>query len=216
VSCTANAEGITGTTRFVKGLLATATDAEGEPTASEPIPDNPPVNYTRSGEISNVGDVFTVVFNEQIHNPDGSLTVNAIHMYLFGPVAVGEMVKGQATCGLTPSPLATKDDVAPACGKLVVEHLSPEDPTPKSPRTELIGVFDARGLKSIDNIKVTNGTVQVGKPDGAPYLQLKPGQTGPLPVTAIRTPEAESANQPMTWSFEATDMAGNKTQCPGK
>jgi hypothetical protein len=214
VSCTATKTGVTGTTHFVRGILSTTTDAEGSPKDQEPIPDDPPVNYTRSGVITNVGDVFGVVFNQQIVNPDGSLTVNAVHMYLFGPTAVGEMVKGQVTCGTSPSPLSVKDTVPPACGTLVVEPTAPDNPTPKAPRTELIGVFDAGGLQSITNVQATNGTVQVGLPNGAPYLKFTPGQAGPLQVTATRTPDAEASNSPMSWSFDATDKAGNKTHCP--
>ncbi len=37
------------------------------------------VNYSRSGLINNVGDTFTVVYNQQIVNSDGSLTVHAVH-----------------------------------------------------------------------------------------------------------------------------------------
>ena len=87
-TCSASESGVTGSVRFVNGLLSTATDAGGSPTAQEDIPANPPPNYTRHGVITNVGDVFSVVFNEQIRNGDGSLTVNGFHMYLFGPVAV--------------------------------------------------------------------------------------------------------------------------------
>ncbi|MDQ6839750.1 MAG: hypothetical protein M3137_15845, partial [Actinomycetota bacterium] len=55
VSCTASDKAVTGSTTFVHGTLATATDAEGDPVTQEPIPDKPPVNYTRSGVITNVG-----------------------------------------------------------------------------------------------------------------------------------------------------------------
>ena len=183
------------------------------PNATEDIPAEPPVNYTKSGVISNVGDVFTVVFNEQIVHADGSLTVNAVHMYLFGPTAVGELVRGQATCGTTPSAATPKDDQPPTCGLLVVAPMGPEDPTPKVPRTELIGVFDTGGLKSISNIKVTNGEVDQGNPDSTEaYIKFTPGQTKPLPMTATRTNESE----PMTWSFDATDEAGNTVTCPKK
>ena len=64
----------------------------GSPAATDPIPATPRVNYTVSGVIFNVGDTFTVVFNEHIVNPDGSLTVNAVHMYLFGAYAVGDAI----------------------------------------------------------------------------------------------------------------------------
>jgi len=213
-TCRATETSVTGSTRFVKGNLWTSTDADGAPRDQEPIPDNPPPNYTRHGVITNVGDVFSVVFNEQIVNADGSLTVNAFHMYLFGPVAVGESVGGQVTCGTTPTTVSTRDTRAPTCGVRVVAPVAPDDPTPKSPREELIGVFDAGGLQSITNVQVTNGTVHV-PPNGTGYLNFNPGQKGPLPITATRTDAAEAANLPMTWSFDATDAAGNKSHCDG-
>jgi hypothetical protein len=210
VECSATQNGVSGSVTFVNATLATSTDTDGGPRDSEKVPDNPPVNYTRSGVITNVGDVFTVVYNEQIVNADGSLTVNAAHMYLFGPTAVGDVVKGQATCGTTPSAVTPADRIAPTCGIRVVEPNSPEDPTPKVPRTELVGVFDAGGLQSITNIQATNGTVQLGIPSSSfPYLKFTAGQTGPLAITATRTDESK----PMTWSFDATDVAGNVTHC---
>jgi hypothetical protein len=136
-----------------------------------------------------------------------------MHAYLFGPTAVGEEIIGQVTCGTVPSKLSAKDEVPPTCGTPVVEPLAPDDPTPKSPRTELIGVFDAGGLKSVTNLKVANAKEQIGNP-GQAYLQFKPGQTGPLQITFVRTDAAQSANQKMTWSFDLTDMAGNVTHCP--
>ncbi|HEX2699870.1 MAG TPA: hypothetical protein VHM89_06660 [Acidimicrobiales bacterium] len=100
-SCTANESGVTGSVRFVNAILATSTDESGEPKDTEPIPDNPPVNYTRTGEITNVGDHWRIVYNEQIKGADGSLTVNAIHMFLLGEIAVGEQIVGQVRCGVT-------------------------------------------------------------------------------------------------------------------
>lgn len=215
VTCTASDKAVTGSTTFVKGMLATSTDADGLPVTQEPIPDRPPVNYTRSGVITNVGDVFTTVMNQQLVNADGSLTVNAVHVYLFGPTAVGEMVKGQVTCGTTPSKLTPKDTVPPSCSTLVVVPKGPDNPVPIVPRQETIGVFDAGGLRPITNIKATNGTVQAGRPDAAQaYLKPAPNQTGPLPITATRSADAEKAGLPLTWSFDATDVAGNTTHCP--
>lgn len=219
VSCSASPTAVTGSTRVVNGVLSVTTTADGSPKDAEKVPENPPVNYTRSGVITNVGDVFTAVYNEHIVNADGSLTVNGVHMYLFGPTAVGEMVKGQVNCGTTPSATLPEDTAGPTCGPVVVAPSSPTDPTPRVPRTELIGVFDTGGLQSITNVQVTNGTVQTGDPNPAveAYLRFTPGQTGPLRVVATRTEAAEAANLPLTWSFDATDVAGNvtrSTQCP--
>jgi len=100
-TCTADESGATGSVRFKNAILATSTDESGEPKDTEPIPDNPPVNYTRTGQITNVGDNWRITYNEQIKAADGSLTVNAIHMWLLGPIAVGEQIVGQTRCGVT-------------------------------------------------------------------------------------------------------------------
>jgi hypothetical protein len=209
--CTATETSVTGLSRFSNSFIATATDAGGSPlpSATEPIPNEPPVNYTKSGVITNVGDVFAVVFNQQIVNSDGSLTVNAVHMYLFGPTAVGELIRGQVTCGTTPTSVSGTDTVAPACSTPVVEPMGPEDPTPKDPLTVRIGTFDAGGLQTVETTQATNATVNIGSddPSAQAYLRFVPGQTGALPITAVRT----DASQPMAFTFVATDTAGNKT-----
>ncbi|MCA1692741.1 MAG: hypothetical protein LC733_11290 [Actinobacteria bacterium] len=221
VECRATETSLTGSTTFVNATVATSTDAQGEPVTFEAIPNNPPVNYTRHGVITNVGDVFAVVYNEHIINPDGSLTVNAAHMYLFGPTAVGEVIKGQVTCGTNPPASPPSDTKIPVCGTPVVKPVGPSDPTPQTPRSELVGVFDAGGLQSITNVQVTNGTVQIGtfpNNDADPnndYLKFTPGQTGPLAVIGTRTATAETAGLPLVWSFDATDAAGNVAHCTG-
>ena len=218
VECSASKTAVTGSTTFSNAVLATSTDAEGSPVDQEPVPDNPPVNYTRHGVISNVGDVFTVVYNQHIVNADGSLTVNGVHMYLFGPTAVGELIRGSVTCGTNPTPLTPTDTVAPSCGTPVIKTMGPTDPTPQTPRSELVGVFDAgngssaSGIQSVSNIQVTNGTVQVGNPSSTQqYLRFTPGQTGPLAISATRSNES----LPMYWSFDVTDAAGNTSHCRG-
>jgi len=144
-TCTANESGVSGSATFVNGNLWTSTEPGGEPKDQEAVPNSPPVNYTRSGIITNVGDVFSVVYNQQIHNSDGSLTVNAIHAYLMGPTAVGELVEGQVICGTAPHPAVAADTAGPSCSALDVEPVAPDNPAPKDPRVELIGVYDAGG-----------------------------------------------------------------------
>lgn len=48
-----------------------------------------------------MGDSFRYVLDEQIVNPDGSLTVNAAHQYFLGPTAVGELIIGHSVCDVT-------------------------------------------------------------------------------------------------------------------
>ena len=97
----------TATTSNVKSYLVslsnavveTSTDANGYPLTWVNVPSSPPVNYTVAFTLNHVGDHGIVVFNERINNADGSTTLNAVHMYLQGPIALGDMVIGQSTCG---------------------------------------------------------------------------------------------------------------------
>ena len=99
-TCTANQQGVTGSTRLKGAVMSKATTPVGEPIDEEPVPDNPPVNYTRTGVLTNVGDRYRIVYNEQIVEPDGSLTVNGVHMYLLGDIAVGDQIIGQVRCSV--------------------------------------------------------------------------------------------------------------------
>ena len=102
-TCTANEAGVTGSTTVTGGTLVVSEgnpDVEGDETIVQ-IPVNPDPNTTYNGVIEGVGDSFRAVFNEQIVDPaDGSLTVNAYHLYLLGPTAVGELIVGQVVCGV--------------------------------------------------------------------------------------------------------------------
>jgi hypothetical protein len=100
-TCTASSSGVSGTTTITNGKVETKYDAGTQlATATENVPANPPVGFTLTGTLDHIGDSFRVVYNEQV-TEGGSITVNAIHMFLLGPTAVGELVVGQSRCGLT-------------------------------------------------------------------------------------------------------------------
>jgi hypothetical protein len=100
-SCTASESGVTGSTRLVNAVMSKATTSGGEPLDEERVPDNPPVNYTREGVLTNIGDRYRIVYNEHVVEPGGgSITVNAVHLYLLGPIAVGESIVGQVRCSV--------------------------------------------------------------------------------------------------------------------
>jgi len=123
-SCTAAAGGVSGTGTVTNGTLATDSGADAPNAHDEakvPVPANPGPNTTIEGHIhiGSVQDNFKYVFNEQINNPDGSITVNAAHEYLLGPSGAGDLFVGQVVCSLTGSnPGAITNDttttVAPA------------------------------------------------------------------------------------------------------
>jgi len=103
-TCTIDDTGVTAFTTFTNGQLTTATDANQDPVTVVQIPDNPAPNLRIDGSLqlsSTDIEMFTYVFNEQITNPDGSITVNAGHEILHGPTAVGDMIFGTSTCGAT-------------------------------------------------------------------------------------------------------------------
>lgn len=94
-ACSASqATGATASTTITGGVLVTKTDAGGNPTKSEKIPSRPRANFTRKG-VNAVGDTFKAVFNEQKKARDGTVTVTALHLYLLGPTATGEVVVAQ-------------------------------------------------------------------------------------------------------------------------
>jgi hypothetical protein len=75
---------------------------------------NPAPNSTVDVKLPAVGNVAKLILNEQIHNPDGSLTVNAVHLHLLGGHGIGALGDGDviissATCGPAglPMPVAS-------------------------------------------------------------------------------------------------------------
>jgi len=198
-TCTARPDGTaTVSTTIVNGVLETSYDPNTQlAVTSEPIPLNPPVNYTRSGTIDHVGDRYRVVFNEQITHPDGSRTVNAVHLYLLGPTAVGDMVLGSSTCGVpttTPPPPVALPPVAdfdgngtsdrsvyrPATGQWFTQGGSPEV-VQYGTDGDIPVPGDYDGNRTADRAVYRPSTgqwfVQGGSPEVVQY-----GATGDIPV----------------------------------
>jgi len=75
---------------------------------------NPAPNSTVAIALPGVGNVAALILNEQLHNADGSLTVNAVHLHLLGGPGAGTLGDGDviipsATCGPAglPMPVAS-------------------------------------------------------------------------------------------------------------
>jgi uncharacterized protein YegP (UPF0339 family) len=96
-TCTASKAGAKGSASVTTGVVITAFDANGNPKTTVKIPAKPPVNHTVTGKVD-TGDRFKAVFNEQKKAKDGTLTVVALHLYLLGPTALGEVVVAESHC----------------------------------------------------------------------------------------------------------------------
>ncbi|MFD9736322.1 choice-of-anchor P family protein [Umezawaea sp. NPDC059074] len=100
--CEATQKGLSGKAKLVGadlGKLGVVT--------TDPAPDT-------EVDVELVGvDIARITFNEQVHNADGSLTVNAVHLRLvggvLGSIGTGDVVLSSATCGPAglPIPLAS-------------------------------------------------------------------------------------------------------------
>jgi hypothetical protein len=89
-SCSAAPGAITGSATFTNFTLG----------ALGVIGEHQPIDTTAPVSIPDVGQIGTLTLNEQVSNPDGSLTVNALHLHLTGPyTGEGDVIVSSATCG---------------------------------------------------------------------------------------------------------------------
>jgi hypothetical protein len=102
-TCQRSGSTTVATVQVSSGFVETSTDPNtGDVTSTQAIPSNPTPGLTINGTLNHIGDSFSIVFNKQTTNADGSKTIEGAHMYLLGPTAVGDMVVASATCGVTP------------------------------------------------------------------------------------------------------------------
>ncbi|HWG75152.1 MAG TPA: putative Ig domain-containing protein [Acidimicrobiales bacterium] len=96
-TCTANGSTPSGSTTITGGTLADESVSGGTP-FNVAVPANPTPNQTFTGLNPSTNAPYKFVFNEQITNADGSLTVNAVHQTLNATLA-GTQIVGQVNCG---------------------------------------------------------------------------------------------------------------------
>ena len=90
-----------GTVTIKNGFVDTVTGTNGYPTQTVAVPNPTPVNHRINFVMHNEGDSGYIIFNERIANADGTLTVNAVHMYMQGPSAFGDLIIGKTICGIS-------------------------------------------------------------------------------------------------------------------
>jgi hypothetical protein len=220
-TCTANEAGLSGTATFVNGILETKYDSSSQVAIlTENVPANPPPNYTRDGTLDHVGDSFRVVFNEQILGPD-SITVNAAHMYLLGPTAVGDMVIGQSRCAVVTSaantaPVGTDDAytatagrplVVPAAGVLANDTDAEGQPLSAAKLPGTRPPASGGGEWNFPG-QPAHGTLDL-RPDGSFTYTPAPGYTGPDSFTYLaQDSRGKSDAATVTLTVEASARLG--------
>jgi hypothetical protein len=101
-TCSASVSGMSASAHVRNGSLVVHTNPQtGDPAEVVTFPHDwdPAANTTYDGALDHIGDHWRIVFNEQVLAPD-AITVNAVHMYLLGPTAIGDMIIGQSHCGI--------------------------------------------------------------------------------------------------------------------
>ncbi|GAA1946955.1 choice-of-anchor P family protein [Amycolatopsis minnesotensis] len=104
-TCVATQKGVTGSSTLAGANLGSLGS----------VPVTPAANTKLEVKLPVIGNVATVILNEQINNTkDGSLTVNALHVKLLGgglagAIGSGDVIISSATCGPAglPVPLAS-------------------------------------------------------------------------------------------------------------
>ncbi|HEX2699894.1 MAG TPA: Ig-like domain-containing protein, partial [Acidimicrobiales bacterium] len=220
-TCTATRSGLTGSARVVGGRLVVHTDpSTGEATEEVAFPAtwDPAPNTTYEGALDHVGDRWRIVFNEHVHGPD-SITVNAVHLYLLGPAAVGDMVIASSRCGIESSdanaaPHGADDAYAATTGQtltipgpgVVANDTDPDgaalsasivSPTP--PPTSGGGTWAFPGQPA-------HGTLRLGA-DGSFTYTPEPGYSGPDAFT-YRVFDARGSSDTATVALDVAPFTG--------
>jgi hypothetical protein len=138
-TCTASESGVSGTTTVVGGTLILqdpnpdVSGEQGEQIVT--IPTNPAPNTRYTGTVANVNDNFEYIFNEQIVDQGGRrITVNAAHLRLLGPTAVGDVIIGQSVCGVTATQTPTTQ--TPTTQTPTTQTPTTQTPTTQTPTTQ--------------------------------------------------------------------------------
>ncbi|MGI9119627.1 MAG: FG-GAP repeat domain-containing protein [Acidimicrobiales bacterium] len=194
-TATASESGVTGSTTITNGMLRTHSQSStdcgttynvtpcgraGEqhthdlnnPEGVVTIPTNPPPNFTVTGHLhlgSTTTDYYVIVFNEQVTNPDGSITVTPVHEYLGyklvngqivedlpnaqgGSVLHGHLYLGRSTAGVTTVPTPTTSTTSTTTPTSTTSTTTPTSTTSTTvpPTSKIAPVADFDGFGSTD------------------------------------------------------------------
>lgn len=233
--CIASEAGASGSTTITGGTLQ-IDSGDDDPTNSIPdhppvdvaLPENPAPNTVYDGHIhiGQTTDSFRYVFNEQVVSQDGSITVNAGHQYLIGPIAVGDVILGQSACGVTGTgadlsiALADDPDPAPARGEVTytvdVANAGPETATgvavltsiPKGTRFVSASGATCTALRGRESgIGCDLGSIGAGDVAQFTMVVKVGGQPRPITVTSTVSSDVEDPDPSNNADVETTAIA---------
>lgn len=96
--CVADEEGFETGVTILNGVV------EGVEGSAVDVRENPDPGTSFEGVVegpNNSEDRFRIVFNEVVEDTDtDTVTVNAVHVFLLGPTATGDLIIGQSVCGI--------------------------------------------------------------------------------------------------------------------
>jgi len=101
-TCSSTSTSNNASVEIKNGVVDTKLDPDtGYPVSQVLVPNNPAPGYRVDFTIDTVSpdEKGYIVFNERVVNADGSMTTNAAHMYMLGPIAKGEVIYSQVRCG---------------------------------------------------------------------------------------------------------------------
>ena len=179
-TCTAGESEITGSSTITQGVL------EGTPQGTVTLPTNPAPNTEYTGTVANVDDNFRIVLNEQTRTGD-SITVNAVHMYLLGPIAKGDLIIGQSVCQVTAASGSTTTTAAP--GPTTTAAPGPTTTAAPVPTTTAAPTATLSAAQELSAAQTPTAAAQAPTPAAAAQTPTPAAQT---PTTAAASPAALS------------------------
>ncbi len=196
-TCTSSEAGTTGTTTLTGGVLYLGNDR------FVTIPDDPAPNTEYFGTIDGVPDSFRIVVNEQVLTSD-SITVNAMHMYMLGQIAHGEVIVGQSHCDVVATS-ANEGQVLAVDDAYSTDSFRLEEPAPGVLGND--GDTDGDPLTAQLQSAPANGTATVGA-DGSFVYVPTTGFSGTDSFTYLaRDARGANATATVTITVEAPPLA---------
>lgn len=210
-TCTANDTGApTASTSFTGGVVTTATDNQQHPIATTAVANSPAANTSVSGYFklgASDKESFTIKFNEQIVNADGSLTVNAAHLTATGQTAYGDVIFGQSICGVRRSTTTNvTSSVNPSANGQLVTYTATVAPAAGTGTPTGYVQFTKAGTNYGSPVQLTSGTATTTGSFSTGTYSMNAVYLGSGRTTTDGTTASNTTVTSATAAFTASDV----------